>query len=217
MGGRQEQYSRWNVIENERRAGLPPIVDPTVMPYNSMVVRIRKEDKARDVINSRAWDNFHATPPTQTSSENLHNNGRPVYYDMMPQASRISNVKHRRQPEYIPDPPREPARLGDLGIPPPAGAIQAPSNTFSGNHYTQRLDVGGSDARNTIRELHGAVVEDNREVVIDIDRKLNERQFYDRWLPARTAVDAASLQAYELLRPKGDSWNDEWSNHAGTS
>jgi hypothetical protein len=53
-------------------------------------------------------------------------------------------------------------------------------------------------------------VEDNREVTVDIDRHLNERQFYDRWLPSKAAVDAASLQAYELLRPKGDSWEDEW-------
>ena len=210
FGGRQEQYARWNAIENERRAGLPPVVDPTVMPYNSMVVRIRKEDKARDAINARVWDNFHATPPTQTSSENLMTNGRPMYYDMMPQASRINPNKHRMQPEYIPDPQREPARMGDLGVPPPAKPISAPSNTFSGNSYTQRLDAEGSDARNMIRELRGAVVEDNRELTVDIDRHLNERQFYDRWLPSRAAVDAASLQAYELLRPKGDSWEDEW-------
>jgi hypothetical protein len=64
------------------------------------------------------------------------------------------------------------------------------------------LDAGGFDARNTIRELRGAVTEDNRELATDNDRKLIERQFYDRWLPAKAAADAASLEAYELLRPQ---------------
>jgi hypothetical protein len=71
------------------------------------------------------------------------------------------------------------------------------------------LDAGGFDSRNIIREMRGAVVEDNRERQIDADRMLTERQFYDRWLPARAATDAASLQAYELLRPKQDEWKLE--------
>ena len=57
-----------------------------------------------------------------------------------------------------------------------------------------------------IRELRSAVVEDNRERRTDADRILTERQFYDRWLPPKTATDISSLQAYELLRPKQDDW-----------
>lgn len=211
------QYARWNAYENEKRAGLPPLVDPTTLPQSATILRIRKEGNSRDTINSRAWDNFHTTPPTQTSSDNLKKNGRPVYYDMNPQPSRTSNNKFRIQPEYIPDPIRQPSKVGDLGIAPVASNITPPSDTFSGNPYTQRLDASGFDSRNIIRELHGAVVEDNREVVIDIDRKLAQRQFYDRWLPAKTATDIAALQAYELLRPKSDTWEEEWSNRAGTS
>jgi hypothetical protein len=197
-----ELYARWNAIENEKRAGLPPILDPTVLPTSATILRIRKENQARDVINSRAWDNFHATPATGISSDNLKTNGRPVYNDMNPICSRTNTVQYRIQPQYIPDPPRAATKAGDLGNAPPAGGVVPPSTTFSGNQYTQRLDAGGFDARNTIRELRGAVTEDNRELATDNDRKLIERQFYDRWLPAKAAADAASLEAYELLRPQ---------------
>jgi hypothetical protein len=71
------------------------------------------------------------------------------------------------------------------------------------------MDAGGADARNMMRELRGAVVEDNRERQIDASRHLAERQFDDRWLPAKTAADASALQAYELLRPKQDDWRNQ--------
>jgi len=195
-------YARWNAIENEKRVGLPPIMDPTVLPTSATILRIRKEEQARDVINSRAWDNFHATPPTAISSDHLKTNGRPVYYDMNPICSRTNTVQYRIQPQYIPDPPRAATTSKDLGNAPPADAIVPPATTMSGNPYTQRLDAGGFDARNTIRELRGAVVEDNRELATDSGRRLIERQFYDRWLPAKVATDASSLEAYELLRPR---------------
>lgn len=195
-------YARWNAIEHEKRVGLPPIMDPTVLPTSATILRIRKEEQARDVINSRAWDNFHATPPTEISSDHLKTNGRPVYYDMSPICSRTNTVQYRIQPQYIPDPPRAATTSKDLGNAPPADAVVPPANTMSGNPYTQRLDAGGFDARNTIRELRGAVVEDNRELATDSDRRLIERQFYDRWLPAKVATDATSLEAYELLRPR---------------
>jgi len=50
-------------------------------------------------------------------------------------------------------------------------------------------------------------VEDNRDRQVDASRQLAERQFYDRWLPQKTAVDIASIEAYELLRPKRDEWD----------
>jgi hypothetical protein len=198
-------YARWNEVEQ------PPLNDPTNIPMSQMTLRIRREQLARDVINSRAWDNFHATPPTQTSSDNLKKNGRPVYYDMNPQASRTNDVKFRLQSEYMPDPSRPTMQNKDLGVPPPQNQATVPSNKFNANQYTQRLDAGGFDARNMMRELNGVVTEDNRNVVIDIDRQLAERQFYDAWLPAKAATDTASLQAYELLRPKGDSWMNAWA------
>ena len=197
---------RWDTYEKEKRFGLPALQDPTVITPGCGGLRIRREYAARDGINSRAWDFFHATPPTQTSTDNLQKAAAPVYMDMSPIASRINTVQYRQQPQYIPDPVRPATTAADMGIPPPAAAAKSPADTFSGNSYTQRLDPGGFDSINMIRELQSAVVEDNRERDIDASRLLNQRQFYDRWLPPKAAADAAALQAYELLRPKTDDW-----------
>jgi hypothetical protein len=110
-------------------------------------LRVRREYVAREAINSRAWDNFHATPPTQTASDRLKS---PVYMDMNPISSRINMVEYRLQPEYTPEP-------------------------FS--PYTRRLDAAGSDARNLVREMRGAVFEDNRDTQMSVDRDITERQF----------------------------------------
>ena len=207
---------RWSALQAQRLSGdgaaLP---DPTMISPSCGGLRIRREGQARDNINSRAWDFFHATPPTQVASATLgtfaRDTGRPAYMDMNPINTRTSDVKFRLQPEYMPDPPRAPPRGGDLDIPGAPGRESLPSNKLSDNYYTQRLDAGGFDARNVIRELRSAVTEDNRERQVDADRALAQRQFYDRWLPARTAVDSASLQAYELLRPKQDDWRSAYA------
>ncbi len=209
--------ARWAALQSERLEGAPAMYDPTAMATPLCGgVRVRREYGARDAINSRAWDFFHATPPTQTSSDNLIKRSGaegkpPVYMDMNPIPARTNTVKYRLQPEYMPDPPRAAATAGSLGVPPPAAATRLPPATFSTDYYTQRLDAGGDDSRNMIRELRSAVTEDNRERQVDADRALAQRQFYDRWLPARAATDAASLQAYDLLRPKQDNWRNAYA------
>ena len=199
---------RWDAYDKARRFGYPGLQDPTSGPQTCPIVRIRKEYNSRDAINSRAWDFFHATPPTQVSSHNLQRNP-PAYMDMNPIPSRTNAVQYRNQPEYIPNPERGPATAESLGVPPPAGPIKAPAKEFSQNPYMQRLDADGDGSRNIIRELKSAVFEDNRELAIDTDRSLTQRQFQDRWLPPKTAVDIQSLQAYELLRPKQDDWRNK--------
>ena len=198
--------SRWQQYASVGRDFVPELHDPTVMGPMCGGLRIRREYAARDAINSRAWDFFHATPPSRVSSDELRSTSRPVYMDMNPTPSRTDTNQYRNQPQYIPDPPRADTTVRDLGIAPPPGQQALPSTKFSVNPYTQRLDAEGSDARNMIRELRSAVIEDNRERRTDADRILTERQFYDRWLPQKTATDIASLQAYELLRPKQDDW-----------
>lgn len=195
-------YSKWEEIEREKRAFMPAIHDPTAFQPSCQVLRVRQEYNGRDAINSRSWDFFHATPPTQISEHGLQTKNAPVYMDMNPICSRTNTVQYRIQPSYIPniDPDPNPARE------PTRHELAPPPENFSANPYTQRLNAGGQDARNMIRELRGAVVEDNRERGIDSARALAARQFTDRWLPPRAAADLASLQAYELLRPKQDDW-----------
>jgi hypothetical protein len=196
--------SRWAAIDADRRAYAPALHDPTTMTPACGGLRVRREYASRDAINARAWDNFHATPPTQVSSADLKQAGRPVYMDMNPIACRTKNEIYRAQISYMPDPPRASGAASEPGV--VTAGPKPPPPTFSANPYLQRLDAGGDDERNIIRELRSAVVEDNRERQIDADKMLAQRQFYDRWLPAKTATDAASLQAYELLRPKTDNW-----------
>lgn len=203
-----DQAKKWEEIERERRFGFQAPPDPTFLkPEN--VTRVRKEYNARDMVNSRQWDFFQATPPTLTSSAEVMKKAsqNPIYMDMNPIPTRTNTVQYRVQPSYIPDPKRESTKSGDLGVPPPATRVQAPQS-FSQNPYTQRLDAEGSEARNMIRELRGSVVENNGENQMDADRLLAARQFSDRWLPPKTAIDINSLQAYELLRPKQDDWRN---------
>jgi hypothetical protein len=179
-------YEKWEKLQTERGIGFPPIQDPTTVSFSDPAcsgLRIRKEPSGRDYMNSRLWDNFHATPPTQVSSEMLKTKNGPVYMDMNPTCTRKDVKQFRQVPEYMPT----------TGLPP------AQNST---NPFLQRLDTEGSDARNVIRELRSAVTEDNRERDIDAAKRLAERQFTDRWLPPQTGSDIASLQAYELLRPK---------------
>ena len=201
-------YVKWEELEREKRAFTPALRDPTVLQPTCQVLRVRQEYNGRDAINSRSWDFFHATPPTQVSEHGLQTKNAPAYMDMNPICSRTNTVQYRIQPNYIPDPARGTTTTESLGVPPPPGPIEAPSDRFSMNPYTQRLNAGGQDARNMIRELRGAVVEDNRERGVDAARALTARQFNDRWLPPRAALDLASLQAYELLRPRQDDWRD---------
>lgn len=202
-----DPLKKWEEIERERRYGFQPIPDPTMFkPENT--VRVRKEYIARDMVNSRQWDFFQATPPTITSSEEVQQRAtNPIYMDMNPIPTRTNTVQYRVQPEYIPDPKRGTTTSQDLGVPPLPGPVQKPG-AFSQNAYTQRLDAEGADARNMIRELRGSVTENNGENQIDADRMLAERQFIDRWLPPKAAVDINSLQAYELLRAKPDEWRN---------
>jgi len=198
--------ARWDAITKERITGMErELPDPTTMAPGLSGLRIRREFTAREAINSRAWDSFHATPPTAISSDQLFAKGGPQYMDMNPIASRTNAVQYRQQMQYIPDPPRG-STSASSGIAPPAAPAQPPPLLLSLNPYMQRLDAAGEDARNVIREFRGAVVEDNRERANDSDRSLVQRQFVGRWLPQIAATDASSLEAYELLRPKQDEW-----------
>lgn len=175
--------SKWDELQ-PMNVGFPAIHDPTQMEIPSCsALRIRREQNGRDFVNSRLWDNFHATPPTQTSSDVLKSTSDPKYMDMNPVGSRKNTGQFRHQLEYMPD-------------------TTLPPTKNSTNPYLQRMDAEGSEARNIVREFRNAVTEDNRERDVEAAKRLADRQFADRWLPPQVAEEAAALQAYELLRPK---------------
>lgn len=177
--------SKWEELQSTATGGsFPPVQDPTQMEIPTCsALRIRREQNGRDSVNSRLWDNFHVTPPTQTSSESLQASKDPKYMDMNPTGTRKGTGQFRHQVDYMPDTNLPPAKN-------------------STNPFLQRMDAEGSDARNIVREFRDAVTEDNRERDVEAAKRLANRQFADRWLPPQVAEEAAALEAYELLRPK---------------
>jgi len=172
-------------------------------------LRIRKEYNSRDAINSRAWDFFHATPPVQVSAAGLRGKPGPVHMDMNPICSRTNTIAYRNQPQYIPDPVRgSGSGTGTSGsgstkadgIAPAASSVSVPPTSFSQNPYLQRLNAAAQDGHNIIREMRGAVVEDNLERTTDAERSLVARQFQNRWLSPATSIEYGALSADELLR-----------------
>lgn len=185
-----QKQTRLEARTNQTTGWNPPVQDPTQIKIPiSASARIRFEPNTRDAINSRIWESIQYDTKSPNTAE-IATANNPVFFDMNPINSRTSNNNYNQQTQYFPDPPRTAA----------TGAA-APNKA-----YLQRLDPV-NDARNIPREMRGAVNEDNRTQDIDASRKLAERQFNYRFLPAEQAAPIASLQAYELLRPKTDDYH----------
>jgi hypothetical protein len=119
--------------------------------------------------------------------------------DMNPICSRTNAISYRNQQQYIPDPPRGTTTKEDLGVPPLPSSVSAPPTSFSLNPYLQRLNAADQDSRNIVRELRGAVVEDNLERTVDSQRRLAVRQFQNRWLASDVTGTINSISADTLL------------------
>jgi hypothetical protein len=193
-----QKQTRLEARTNQTTGWNPPVQDPTQINIPiSASARIRFEPNTRDAINSRIWESIqYDTKAPNTTEISTANN--PVFFDMNPINSRTSSNSYNQQTQYFPDPPRATATAATAGA---TTTVASPNKA-----YLQRLDAV-NDARNIPREMRGAVSEDNREQDIDASRKLAERQFNYRFLPAEQAANVAALQAYELLRPKTDDYN----------
>lgn len=175
--------------------------EPTPMPPAELsALRIRREGNARDTVNSRIYDNFHATPPLLVASDVLKKTSDPRFMDMNPISSRTNIVDYRRQISYMPDNIIKVDASGLTKVSKPV--YELPPEFPSLNPYLSRLDPAGDDSRNIIRELKSAVVEDNRDRLLDSSRLLIERQFSGKYIPQKIASEAIEMNAYELLRPK---------------
>jgi hypothetical protein len=177
---------------------------PTPMPPAEIsALRILREGHSRDSMNSRMWDNFHATPPLFVGSDVLKHTSvdNPRFNDMNPISSRTNVVDYRRQISYMPD---KPIKVDASGLTEPSKiSYELPPSLPSANPYLSRLDPAGDDSRNIIRELKSAVIEDNRDRMLDSSRLIIKRQFSSsRYLPKKSIESASEMMAYELLRPK---------------
>ena len=195
-------HSRWTTYAEQTREWNPPLNDPTKINIPmSASARIRFEPNSRDAINSRIWESIQYDTKSP-NSEDIKSAASPVYQDMNPLSARTSSNNYNQQAQFFPDPPRPSTRGGV--VPPAAAPRQEPG--LIKNTYLQRLDAE-QDARNIPREMRSAVYEDNREREVDAARLLSERQFSSRFLPDDQAEKVATIQAYELLRPRSDDYN----------
>jgi hypothetical protein len=76
------------------------------------------------------------------------------------------------------------------------------------NPYFDRYDPT-RDPRNAIRELRGVVYEDKQaDRGAEESRRIAARGYMSRWMPEGSSEDdlQASLQAYDIMRPKMSDW-----------
>jgi len=206
----QDQQKRWEERSGEIRRGNPPLFDPTQINIPmSASARIRFEPNSRDAMNSRIWESLQYDTK-EPNSEEIKNSPNPIFMDMNPISSRKSIQNHiqEQQPQFYPDINKQPLKRSGVDQP-----IIVPTQNpgLINNPYLQRLDPV-NDARNIPREMRSAVYEDNRERDLDSTRLLAERQFTYRYIPEDESAKLASIQAYELLRPKTDDYTKQYQH-----
>lgn len=182
----------------------PALADLTVMhrPLASGV-RIRREVNTRDAINSRLWEGLPYQAARIPTSKDIAESQKPVVLDMNPINSRTVERSYATSVSYFPDA----GRTADGTVRRGESAGGTLPGAFMDNPYLQRLDAV-KDSRNINRELRGTVVEDNKLLQLDTSTRLVERNFSHRWVPDAEKRQNTELEAYELLRPKVDSFGD---------
>jgi len=201
----QDLQKRWDDLSGELRRNNPPLFDPTKINIPlSASNRIRFEPNSRDAMNSRIWESMQYDTK-EPNSEEIKNSATPIYMDMNPISARNKTKNYIQEQQYYPDIDKQSNNKETPVV------VPSLSPGLIKNPYLQRLDPV-NDARNIPREMRSAVYEDNRERDIDSSRLLAERQFTYRHIPEDESAKLASIQAYELLRPKVDDYKTQYEH-----
>jgi hypothetical protein len=165
------------------------------IPPPKMQLRVRRETETYDTVNARQFENWQASVPVVQGSSETDGLGiqlKPQTYDMSPQSSRTDKRDYRQSQPYI---------------------ATAPSLAL--NPFFDRYDPT-RDPRNMIREVRNAVYEEKQaDRGLEEARRISARGYMSRWMPEGSSEDdlRASLQAYEVMRPKVD---DITTNYRGS-
>ena len=111
-------------------------------------------------------------------------NMKPVFYDMAPLSSRTDKQDYRQSQPFVANGP-----------------------SLAMNPYFDRYDPT-RDPRNMIRELRSVVYEEKEaDRGLSESRRINTRAYTSRWVPEGVTDESlrASLEAYEVMRPKPDN------------
>lgn len=168
------------------------------IPPPKMQLRVRRETGTYDTINARQFESVQASVPVVQGgdSDALGIKLRPEIYDMAPQSSRTDKRDYRQAQPYIANGP-----------------------SLAQNPYFDRYDPT-RDPRNMIREVRNAVYEEKEaDRGLEESKRLGARGYMSRWMPEGSSEDdlKASLQAYEIMRPKVDDIADDYRGRLGSA
>jgi hypothetical protein len=150
-----------------------------------MQLRVRREVNAGDTINARQFEAWQASVPVVQGGvvEDASTDMKPSFYDMAPLSSRTDKQDYRQSQPFVANGP-----------------------SLAMNPYFDRYDPT-RDPRNMIREVRSVVYEEKEaDRGLTESKRIVERGYMSRWLPEGSSTDdlKASLQAYEVMRPKSD-------------
>lgn len=169
------------------------------IPPAKMQLRVRRETGTYDTINARQFESWQASVPVVQGSSDADALGvglKPEIYDMAPQSSRVDKRDYRQSQPYV---------------------ATAPSLAM--NPYFDRYDPT-RDPRNMIREVRNAVYEEKEaDRGLEESKRLTSRGYMSRWMPEGSSQEdlRASLQAYEIMRPKVDDIADDYRGVLGSA
>ena len=151
-----------------------------------MQLRVRRELNTHDTVNARQFEAWQSSAPVVQGGtiEDDATHMKPVFYDMAPLSSRTDKQDYRQAQPFV-----------------------ATGPSLAMNPYFDRYDPT-RDPRNMIRELRSVVYEEKEaDRGLAESRRLNDRGYMSRWVPEGTSTESlqASLQAYEVMRPKTDN------------
>jgi hypothetical protein len=178
---------------------------PLRIPPPKMQARVRREVNTHDAVNTRLFESWQAAVPVPQGEFLQVRDGKilkgrealaPEVYDMAPLTSRTDKRDYRQSQPF---------------------QVNGPSLAM--NPYFDRYDPT-RDPRNAIRELRGVVYEDKEaDRGLEESKRLLARGYMTRWMPEGSSEEdlQASLQAYEVMRPKMDDWGRNFKGDEGPS
>lgn len=156
-----------------------PIAAGPAMFLPQFSLRSRREQPIKDVLNARQYEHWNTDAPGP-SQNRPDVNRQAAYSDMNPINTRTVTRDYRQAQPFV-------ASAGKLGD----------------NPYFQKFDVA-TDPRNVIRELQGAVYENNPPRGQEVSQTLLNRQFQSLHVP-ESQVKKSYEEAIDIfagIKPK---------------
>lgn len=166
---------------------------PVRIPPPQMQLRVRRETNTYDTINARQFEVWNSSAPVVQGGTIVDDTTpmKPVFYDMAPLSSRTDKQDYRQSQPFV-----------------------ATGPSLAMNPYFDRYDPT-RDPRNMIRELRSVVYEEKEaDRGLSESKRLSDRGYLSRWMPEGTSLEdmKASLDAYEVMRPKVDNIADVYKS-----